>query len=34
MASSDVLASAQALSRESGQLKNEVEKFVRTVRAA
>jgi methyl-accepting chemotaxis protein len=34
MASSDVLASAQALSRESGVLKSEVEKFVQTVRAA
>jgi len=34
MASSQVLSSAQALSRESGRLKSEVEKFVRTVRAA
>ena len=34
MASSRVLSSAQALSRESGRLKSEVEKFVRTVRAA
>ena len=34
MASSQVLSSAQALSRESGRLKSEVEKFVKTVRAA
>ena len=34
MASSQVLGSAQALSRESGRLRREVEKFVRTVRAA
>ena len=33
-ASAQVLGSAQALSRESGRLKSEVEKFVRTVRAA
>ena len=33
-ASSQVLGSAQALARESGQLRSEVERFVRTVRAA
>jgi methyl-accepting chemotaxis protein len=33
-ASSQVLSSAQALARESGSLKSEVEKFVATVRAA
>jgi methyl-accepting chemotaxis protein len=33
-ASAQVLSSAQALSRESGALRNEVEKFVATVRAA
>jgi len=33
-ASAEVLASAQFLARESGQLKAEVEKFVRTIRAA
>jgi methyl-accepting chemotaxis protein len=33
-ASAQVLSSAQALARESGALKNEVEKFVATVRAA
>ena len=33
-ASAQVLASAQSLARESGQLKSEVEKFVQTVRAA
>jgi methyl-accepting chemotaxis protein len=33
-ASAQVLGSAQALSRESGHLKAEVEKFVATVRAA
>ncbi|NWG24624.1 MAG: HAMP domain-containing protein [Pseudorhodoplanes sp.] len=34
LASSQVLGSAQALARESGQLRSEVERFVRTVRAA
>jgi methyl-accepting chemotaxis protein len=33
-ASSQVLGSAQSLSRESGRLKVEVEKFVNMVRAA
>jgi methyl-accepting chemotaxis protein len=33
-ASAQVLASAQFLASESGRLKSEVEKFVRTVRAA
>jgi len=33
-ASAQVLSSAQALSRESGHLKAEVEKFVASVRAA
>jgi methyl-accepting chemotaxis protein len=33
-ASTKVLSSAQALARESGALRHEVEKFVATVRAA